>query len=474
MQFQISNLILHGYENTSLEYCANWTILTFIDFKSFSSIELIFDGELLDCSSLGFQSFYKHPLIIPIITSVCSLSLGIVSLFLNWRYFIRTLDYFSRNNAINKLMSFLEEKQEKEKIASLKYDLKVTKSKQKAIKRFLKMNEVSLKTRLLLADGWFYMVILGNSLQILSSGSLCLHYLTSYELPIDSVTLMLGLTAFIDWLFIIKYIETAATSVPYISGAFVLVFEDFIQMILGITPVLAGFVVIFVCALNFLEKFKDMKQVIITIIAVMFGDILNETFLQIENVSAFAIFLLSLVVVVYYTSLQNIFVMVFMEGYDRMVYYQRRTNKKLAKKREILKKFAEEEDLNEERNIQEMIAKRMDTGNIFGEDGTQRISMKLTEMNIPIEAPSRMNTDILLGLEEGEPTTPHKKITMSSKAFEKITKAFGSERKNEEVHLIQIKEESIQDTKHDSSSFFNQGAEPIGDDEVLVSFERSK
>lgn len=392
MVFYARNIVLTGLEGTSAYFCSNWTLAVEINVASFSLASTLFDGEINECND---QEENRHLLIVShssanllLGNTLLCIVLSLSSFALYWSYLMKSIDYFVIGRANLEIHEKLKEESKKSQGA-----LKPVKDEHSR-----NWSEFNRHSRQQLMDIWVILQMLANILQFLYSVDILIMLYFNNPYDLNCLSLMMGMSSFLSWFCILRYFSVYSNFFN-VTSAFKAAQRDFSIFFVGIIPLFMAFVGIGLTLFYFMPKFQDMKQTVISLISLMFGDIVNETYLEIQFEGSYlGIIYITLLMVTFFTSLQNVFVMIIMEGRDRVSREEVEFKRSERRRKKLIAKF-EDSDTEEEKLMNEAVAKEIQKGT-FGFKEDKKASDSFKEPSIVMdwnEEPAETKTKALLG-----------------------------------------------------------------------------
>lgn len=289
-------------------FCTNWTIKIDYNFDTFARIIGNFDSKGLFCNS--YQNFGQSYLFV----HFGVLILASISLFLSWKsIYEMAKDYmqymFLYKNVKTSLQSrpSMKNQGSQEEEEPLENLLEFKKS----------WEDLSFFDKLKFFDFWFVFSILGNFIQINGSIIAILFIFVRTQLSIFLFhEAIIGFGCMFSWLLILKYLEynpniNLMTSTLSKSGSTLAIF------LLGVLPFYLAYVFLGQCLFWKTTKFQDTNHSIVTLFALSFGDVVNETFQNTKESGILGEIFLITFMLLFYTAVQNVFITIIMDGYEK-------------------------------------------------------------------------------------------------------------------------------------------------------------
>lgn len=294
--------------NEETSFCTNWTLYMDYNFDTFARIVGSFDSEGLFCNS--YENFGQSYLFV----HFGVLILASISLFLSWKsIYEMAKDYmqymFLYKNVKTSLQSrpSLKNQGSQEEEEPLENLLEFKKS----------WEELSFFDKLKFFDFWFVFSILGNFIQINGSIIAILFIFVRTKLSIFLFhEAIIGFGCMFSWLLILKYLEynpniNLMTSTLSKSGSTLAIF------LLGVLPFYLAYVFLGQCLFWKTTKFQDTNHSVVTLFALSFGDVVNETFQNTKESGILGEIFLITFMLLFYTAVQNVFITIIMDGYEK-------------------------------------------------------------------------------------------------------------------------------------------------------------
>jgi len=209
----------------------------------------------------------------------------------------------------------------KKKMAKDKQMLLDTSTPEIKMKKFLDLNtpweKLPVFQRLQFFNFWIILGALGNCLQIVGSISVCLSFKRNVGQEILSRdNIFVGFGCFFAWIQIMYYFQYSKdiillTSTFRKSSTENLVFYGFVA------PLFMGSIFLARSLYYNYDKFETTEKTIISLISMACGCIVHDVFHETYDAGIMRQIFLFFYFFAFYTSIQNIFVSIIMEGYDR-------------------------------------------------------------------------------------------------------------------------------------------------------------
>ncbi|KRX10225.1 hypothetical protein PPERSA_07310 [Pseudocohnilembus persalinus] len=377
--FTIKNLKTSGIEDTDSISCLLWEIKIFYDFLSYTGVQVSLQIEPGFCEGQSqWQEVDSYIFIhaIVIILSVISLYLGINSVYKMWKNYKMYQQIYIhkqkelRNEKFNKKYTkfqtlqkqgtlsqnakfedFLESDSsdsDEEKVEKDEFKIESDSEQIERIFQYDKtFKQLSTSDKMIFFNLWIIIGILGALIQIIGSLQIIVDLTTPYEFEAVQQNVV-GIGAGIVWIIMLYYLSFNPNILGFINALEISGSKIF-WFTLGVMPFFIAFLFLFESIFWQFKWFDGTHNTIIALFALMNGDSVNVIFSGTSSYGVIGTFFLLVYIILFFTSVQNVFIIIIMEGYDKMVAKQKEKIQEIKQSQQQKKVL-----INDELNTQDM------------------------------------------------------------------------------------------------------------------------
>eukprot|EP01016_Furgasonia_blochmanni_P045527 TRINITY_DN6433_c0_g1_i9.p2 TRINITY_DN6433_c0_g1~~TRINITY_DN6433_c0_g1_i9.p2 ORF type:complete len:337 (+),score=62.94 TRINITY_DN6433_c0_g1_i9:1016-2026(+) len=178
-------------------------------------------------------------------------------------------------------------------------------------------SNLSFVDQMKLLDIWFLIGVIGNFIQILASICGFLAALQDDDIKVQRIRDMLtGFGCMLAWVYSMKFLSYIQTTNMLVRIT-VSSFGNVCRFFLGMLPFFIGYAFLGLGLLASKDAFSTLSKAFITLYALMNADNMMDYFKRFSSVGLIAMLFQVTYVIMFFTSVQNVFIFIIMEGYDQ-------------------------------------------------------------------------------------------------------------------------------------------------------------